>query len=218
MSVSLTELLVGDDAASWSAAGFHIEGDHTNIGTVTLRFAGTAQGRGILGWTLSGIDHDTAERGIEGVATSVASSEPVVNTQSVSHANGTVAFDHLVMISPDLGRTIAALESLGVVARRTRDVGTPDAPRQQVFFWMGEPILELVGSPHSTGDGPARLYGIALTVADIDATADTLGERVGRVKDAVQPGRRITTLRTRELDMSVPVAFMSAHVRTDSDA
>jgi hypothetical protein len=28
-------------------------------------------------------------------------------------------------------------------------------------------------------------------------------------KDAVQPGRRIATLRTRELGLSVPIAFMT---------
>ena len=34
-------------------------------------------------------------------------------------------------------------------------------------------------------------------------------EHLGKVKDAVQPGRRITTLRHKELDMSVATAFMS---------
>jgi hypothetical protein len=34
------------------------------------------------------------------------------------------------------------------------------------------------------------------------------------VKDAVQPGRRITTLRTRELGMSVRTALISPHVKS----
>jgi hypothetical protein len=50
-------------------------------------------------------------------------------------------------------------------------------------------------------------------VADIDATARLFGDRTAPVKDAVQPGRRITTLKHREFGMSVRCAFMSAHVR-----
>jgi hypothetical protein len=46
-------------------------------------------------------------------------------------------------------------------------------------------------------------------VADIDAAAALLGEHTGRVKDAVQRGRRITTLRHRDLGISVSTALMS---------
>jgi hypothetical protein len=45
-------------------------------------------------------------------------------------------------------------------------------------------------------------------VPDLDATAAALGERLGAVKDAVQPGRRIATLR-RQAGAGVPLAFMS---------
>lgn len=38
---------------------------------------------------------------------------------------------------------------------------------------------------------------------------ELLGEPTGRVKDAVQPGRRITALRTRDLEISVRTAPMS---------
>ena len=34
------------------------------------------------------------------------------------------------------------------------------------------------------------------------------GEHLGRIKDAVQPGRRIATLRHRDLGLSVAIAFM----------
>jgi hypothetical protein len=47
---------------------------------------------------------------------------------------------------------------------------------------------------------------------DLDATAAHLGDVTSAPKDAVQKGRRISTLRTRDLDISVPVAFMSPHV------
>ena len=70
-------------------------------------------------------------------------------------------------------------------------------------------IFEVVGSPETASDGPSTLWGITYTVADIDATAAFFGDRTGPVKDAVQPGRRITTLRHRDLGMSVHTAVIS---------
>jgi hypothetical protein len=45
-------------------------------------------------------------------------------------------------------------------------------------------------------------------VSDLDATARLLGNHLGDVKDAVQPGRRIASLR-KEAGLALPVAFMS---------
>jgi hypothetical protein len=83
-----------------------------------------------------------------------------------------------------------------------------------MFFWIGDPILEVVSPATATGDEPSSFWGIACAVADIDATAHALGDACSRPKDAVQPGRRIATLRHEPLGMSVPVAFMTAHVAT----
>jgi hypothetical protein len=212
MAAVLTELLVGDEPSAWEGAGFTVDGDHSVVGSVTIRFAGSEGGRGILGWTLAGVGEASD---IDGLATTSGTAPPQGGAGG-PHPNGVVALDHIVVVTPDLDRTMTTLESLGIEARRIREVGTPDAPRRQVFFWLGEPILELVGGAGADGEGPARFWGLACTTDDIDATATHLGERVGRVKDAVQPGRRITTLRHRELDMSVPVAFMSPHPRSDS--
>jgi hypothetical protein len=80
---------------------------------------------------------------------------------------------------------------------------------QQIFFRLGAVILEVVGSPDTQADGPSSLWGITYVVADIEATASFFGERTLPVKDAVQPGRRITTLRHRDLGMSVRTAMIS---------
>jgi hypothetical protein len=45
-------------------------------------------------------------------------------------------------------------------------------------------------------------------VDDLEAAAERLGDRLGRVKDAVQPGRRIATVR-REAGLGVPLALMT---------
>lgn len=56
-------------------------------------------------------------------------------------------------------------------------------------------------------DAPCRFYGLAFLVDDLDATARTLGPLLGEARDAVQPGRRIATVR-REARLGLPVAFM----------
>jgi hypothetical protein len=75
---------------------------------------------------------------------------------------------------------------------------------------LGEVIIEVVGSPETTAEGPSTLWGITYVVADIDAAAAFFGEATTPVKDAVQPGRRITTLRHQRFGMSVPTALISA--------
>jgi hypothetical protein len=67
----------------------------------------------------------------------------------------------------------------------------------------------VIGPATPSGPEPARFYGIAFTVDALDATAAFLGERLGPVKAAVQPGRYIATLR-REAGAGVPLAFMSS--------
>ena len=84
---------------------------------------------------------------------------------------------------------------------------------RQIFFRAGEVIIEVVGSPETASEGPSTLWGITYVVADIDATTAYFGDRTAPVKDAVQPGRRITTLRHHELGISVPSAMISAHIR-----
>ena len=172
------------------------------IGEVRLVVEGGDQG--LCAWSLDGVD---SGGGIDGLATHRAPDATRATAAGPgvgSHPNGVVAIDHVVVTSPDLARTTSALQAVGMEPRRTRDHGA----MRQIFFRLGPVILELVGPPAPGGDGPARFWGIAFTVADLDATARFLGDRLGRVKDAVQPGRRIASLR-KEAGLTVPMAFMS---------
>src|SRR5581483_12393953 len=174
-------------------------------GHVRLRLVGRDGNRKrILSWTLRGIpDVET----IDGLRTSVSDSPP---PDTVTHANGAQVIDHLVIMSPDVDRTIAAFGAVGIEPRRTRHVDPEQYgfEARQTFFRLGEVILELIGANTPQGDGPAAFFGLAYTVSDIDALPSLYGEHLGRVKDAVQPGRRITTLRHKELGLSVATAFM----------
>lgn len=125
------------------------------------------------------------------------------------HPNGVTSIDHVVLLSPNLSRTVDALNAVGLQSRRVRDTELGGRPMRQVFFRLGAVILEVVGSPETAADGPSSLWGITYVVADIEASAAFFGERTLPVKDAVQPGRRITTLRHRDLGMSVRTALIS---------
>lgn len=206
----LVELIVGDEPDAWTRAGFDVRGASTWIGGVRVRLVGVANGRGIRSWALTHLADDVSD--LDGLPTVAPGDHDAPRPDDLDHRNGIVAFDHLVVASPDLDRTLGGLTAQGLELRRSRDIGSRERPRRQLFFWIGEPILELVGPAQATGDGPSRFFGVACTVADLDATAESLGDTCGQPKDAVQPGRRIATLRHEPIGMSVPIALMTEHV------
>ena len=118
-------------------------------------------------------------------------------------------------MTPALDRTVAALRAAGLELRRIREEPTPAGAPRQAFFRLGDEILEVVQEPHEIvaregGAGrPARLWGLALLSSDLDRTVGALGEHAGEARAAVQPGRRIATVR-RSAGLAVPVAVMSA--------
>ena len=197
----LAALLVGDPPDVWADLGFVVDDGAVHVSGVRHVLGG--EKKGIRDWSIRGLGADVD--GIDGAAFGL----PAGDAQPTpAHPNGVFALDHLVVVSPDLGRTIGALEAAGLDLRRTRDTGTYGAPMQQAFFKLGEVILELVGPKEPSGDGPIRFYGLAWTVRDLDETAAFLGDRLKPAKDAVQPGRRIATLASSG-GSTVPHAFMS---------
>ncbi|MGB3476645.1 MAG: glyoxalase [Mycobacterium sp.] len=202
MSVTVDELHLADPADTWRSAGFSVDPDDVcRVGEVRLRLTGG--GTGILGWALRGLPSGGPLDGIPTSRSVAAATEPA------AHSNGVTSIDHVVLLSPNLPRTVEALGAVGLQSRRVRDAELGGRPMRQVFFRLGAVILEVVGSPDTAADGPSSLWGITYVVADIEATASFFGERTLPVKDAVQPGRRITTLRHRDLGMSVRTAMIS---------
>jgi catechol 2,3-dioxygenase-like lactoylglutathione lyase family enzyme len=210
VAITIDELQVGDDVEAWRAAGFTVDGDVCPIGSVAVRLIGAAGPRGVRDWTLRGVSADAAAAfaRAEGIATHTSSS--AVPDAATVHLIGASRIDHVVLMTPHISRTTASLEALGLDVRGVRDAQMGDAPIRQVFFRLGEVILEVIGAPTGEGEGPSTFWGITHRVDDLDAAAAMLAERCGRIRDAVQPGRRIATLRTRELGMSVATALISA--------
>ncbi len=198
---ALAALHIADPPELWDELGFEVEDESVKVSGVRLLLG--AEGKGLRSWSMRSVPPETS--GVDGLEFGLPAFPP---RPTPEHANGVLELDHLVVLSPDIARTIAAFEALGTDVRRVRDTGSPSAPMQQAFFRLGEVILEVVGPKVASGDGPLRLYGLAWTVHDLDETAAFLGERLRPAKDAVQPGRRIATL-DKAAGSTVPQAFMS---------
>jgi catechol 2,3-dioxygenase-like lactoylglutathione lyase family enzyme len=126
-----------------------------------------------------------------------------------------VAIDHVVAMTPTLDRSVAVLQAAGLDLRRVREQPTPAGAPRQAFFRLGAEILELVQEPEqvlAAREGGAalgaRLWGLAFVAPDLERTVAALGEHVSEAREAVQPGRRIATVR-RSAGLAVPVALMS---------
>ncbi|MBX7450717.1 VOC family protein [Mycolicibacterium sp. 3033] len=200
-------LMVADPPSAWADAGFTVDADKTcRIGTVGIELVGRDSGFGIVGWSLGELPPHTGDDvdGIPTVGSDVAPSAAAV------HRNGVTAIDHVVLMSPDLDRTVSALGRLGVHPRRQRDAQVGERAIRQIFYRFGESIVEVVGSPATPNPGPSTLWGITYVVSDIDEAARFFGDRTSTVRAAVQPGRRITTLRHHDLGLSVRTALISA--------
>jgi hypothetical protein len=195
----LIGLDVAGDADAWREAGFAVDADGVcRLGHVRMQ---TGVGdRGISGWTLG--DAPTVE--------------------GAEHPNGAYVLDHLVVFTDDPDRTTHAYADLGLEVRRVREIGNG---RTQTFFRAGEVIIELVGPVEDSADEQAagrsrgsevpdeRFFGLSPAVNDLEACAALLGDRLGPIKDATQPGRRIATLRHEACGLTIPIAFMSADRR-----
>jgi len=199
----LAGLSLSDPPELWADLGFSVEAGTCRVGGIDFTLG--APGVGITDWTLAAAEVPT---GIDGLPTTVVE-DPGADRPGPEHDNAVLALDHVVVMTPDLERTVGALGHAGIFERRRRDAGRPGQPSTQVFFRLGESILELVGSPEATGEGPARFWGLAFTVSDLDRTAAALGDRLRPVKEAVQPGRRIASL-DHAAGSAVPIAFMTA--------
>jgi hypothetical protein len=203
---TVDELVLAAGEEPWQAAGFAVADGSIEVGSVRIRLAGEEAGRGLLSWSLRGL----ASTELDGLPTERSERPPV---EAGAHANGVVSIDHVVVFSPDLDRTTAALCAAGLDLRRLREEPTPAGAPRQAFFRMGEVILEAIQAPDGSplladADAPARLWGISFLVDDLDTTAAALGELLSEPRDAVQPGRFIATAR-REAELGIPVAFMT---------
>jgi hypothetical protein len=206
---ALAALTIADDALGWAAAGFAVDADSTSrLGGVVVTCAGPHAGRGVTSLALRGLAPD-APSDLDGMPV-VATDDPPA--EPATHPNTAIGIDHVVLLTDDLDRTVAAAEALGLSLRRRRDgdAGSGEAVRQ-AFFRAGEVILEVVApaDPPAEPRPGVRSFGLAVVATDLEAAGRLLGEGLGTPKDAVQAGRRIATVRGRVVGLGTPLALMS---------
>jgi len=195
----VSSLRIGAEPEGWRELGFEVQPDASvALANARLMLTGSAEAGTIDSWALEG---DDVPSEIDGLRTDTGSREE----SGAVHPNGASSIDHVVVVTPSLERTTGAFSQAGVECRRVRDAG---AGVRQGFFLIGDLLVEVVESPE-VGDGtPARFWGITVEVEDIDAAAETLGDRLGAVKEAIQPGRRIATVRP-EASGGLPLALIT---------
>jgi hypothetical protein len=204
---SVEWLTITGDPDAWRDLGLIADGDGLVplVGTCLRLVEGPAAA--LAGWALSGVDGGRADP-IDGLVTEYVEERPPL---FADHPLGAIGLDHVVVLSSDLDRTSAAIaETTGCELKRVREVGE----MRQGFHRIGPGglIVEIVERP-DVPEGPATFWGIVLNVEDLDAAVELLGRgRIGAAKDAVQPGRRIATLRT-DAGLGIPVALMTPVLR-----
>jgi hypothetical protein len=196
--MKVAALRIGAEPGQWRELGFEVDAAGSVAGEVRLELLPSAERGAILSWALDG---DDVPDSVDGLPTEAGAR----GAAETSHPNGVTAIDHVVVFTPSLERTTAALAAIGVDCRRVREAG--DGVRQG-FFIAGDLLLEVIDGTGLGEDEPARFWGITMVVSDIDAAATLLGERLGSIKDAVQPGRRIATVRP-EASGGLPLALIT---------
>lgn len=193
----LAELAIADPPDAWRALGFEVnQDDNLDIGQIRVRMGG--KGDGITGWSLLRVN---AMGSIDGIPTPVP--RMLHPPPFFTHPNGATGIDHVVMLTPAFDRTAAALHRAGVELKREQE----SKRGRMGFRRLGPVILEVVESHELEGDDP-KFWGLAFVVISLEELAERLGDRLGPIKPAVQPGRWVATL-SEEAGVSPAVAFMS---------
>lgn len=156
---------------------------------------------GLISWAWSGIEPTNL---ISGLTTEVV--EPPAPLYA-EHELGALGLDHVVVFTFDLEMSSTGItRATGCEQRRVRDLGTI----RQGFHRAGRGglIIEVVQHPDAD-KFETSLWGVVLNVEDLDAAYDTLGDdRMSAPKDAVQPGRRIATIK-QDVGLGTSVALMT---------
>jgi len=111
-----------------------------------------------------------------------------------------MSIDHIVVLVPDLDGAVGRFSRAGLEPRLRMNV----RDRPAAFFRAG-PVIEVIESPVRQ----ASLFGVAITseipLETISLEWKSRGLTVGTIRPAIQPGRRIMSIR----DLDAGLAIMS---------
>ncbi len=210
----LLQITLNEDPEIWESVGFKVSqlenGDSFfALGSVQFIFATSDEPKGISSIGALGLGGPIDSLPFETIETTDV--EQLLSLSDETHPNAISRIDHVVVTTSDCDRSTSAFHDAGIQSQRIRTFGDENNLVRQTFFWLGNVILELVGPDTKSGDGPAIFWGLAFVSDDIEKTLSTLGNSCTPLKEAVQTGRKITTLKTRDIGISIPIAIMTPH-------
>jgi hypothetical protein len=243
-----TDFYIADSAAAWSGAGFGIkDGSYAEFGEIRLWFQGEGVGRGAIGgkrgvtaWSFANLNINSNPQcdelcsipllprseivvGTGAGAGAGAGAGTGVVSYAASHPNGVAGIDHIVLRTacPDWVESEFLLHG---IKKRRENINSKLGFRYS-FYRPSNTILEVVskiskyeGASDGCDRPKAYIWGITFATHDIEFTHNKLKGLTKPPWDAVQAGRRITTLNTNAVDISTKVAFISPHVARTSGA
>lgn len=185
---TISDIRVGGPRDAWETLGFALDGDVIGLANATL----------FVGPTPATSDSNAAWRAVTGPS-----------GEGARHPNGVTAIDHLVIRTSDIDATAERLVGDGLSYRRTRRVD--DVGMEQRFFLGANLVVEVVTATNEAAIPGVidHLWGVAFVSDDIEETAQRLSSACSPIRSAVQPGRRIATIRTEGTGIDVHLAVMS---------
>ena len=212
---TIDELTLAERARALGGARLRGQRRLLPAGGVRVRFAGPEAGRGIVGWSL----RDLASAELDGLPTSASrrpASPPALaaaerRDRDRPHRRG------LTRSRPQRaalrGRRPRSAPRARAADPRRRSAPGVLSPRRGDPRARPESRRRSFGAPGGR-DRPARLWGLALLVDDLDRTVELFAPHVPPARAAVQPGRRITTV-ARTAGLGMALALMSRDERRD---
>ena len=193
------QLIVGGSPSPWGLVGVSPQGSPVgslaSTSNATLIWPSEELPSGALEIAFDGVQSGVDLDGIE-CADFISIPDGLESSNSL--------IDHVVLMTDNLDRTCEAVtEVTGCPLKRVREVGEI----RQGFHRVGESgvILEVV---ERADVSHTSLWGLVIATPSFDDLVQSAGDLVSEPKDAVQPGRRISTVKARA-GLGIPVALMT---------
>jgi hypothetical protein len=221
----LSLLHIADDPITWRSMGFAlINNNEVHLNGVIIKLLGkSARTRkyGMESWGFTVPSNSVIPTNLLGIPTTTTTTAPnktPPSTQQPHHPNSAFAIDHVVLYVKDeitLKQQFASLPGFDI--RGERILGSPPSntstTMKQIFFRPGGgTIIEcLVGLPDVENN---ELWGLTIAVQNIEPAKQILGnENASNIRDAIQKGRKILTIRHEKLNSLTNIALMTPHVK-----
>ena len=193
------QLFIGGAPSPWGLAGLSPQGSPVgslaSTSNATLVWPSEELPSGALEIAFDGVQSGADLDGIE-CAEFMSTPDGLESSDSL--------IDHVVVMTNNLERTCEAVtEVTGCPLKRVREVGEI----RQGFHRVGEGgvILEVV---ERADVSRTSLWGLVIATPSFDDLVQAAGDLVSEPKDAVQPGRRISTVKAKA-GLGIPVALMT---------